>query len=247
MEITSLQNAQVKKWARLKQKKYREAEGRFLIEGMHLVEEAGKAGLLTHILCTKETVPPCTDIPCTHVTRAILDKITGSVSGSDIAAICRFPDRSDENASRWILLDRIQDPGNLGTIIRSAYAFGYDTILLSEGCADPYNEKVIRSTQGALFHLCIRSCSLPDAVNDLKQRGVPIYATALHKDSIPLAQLSVPDTFAVLFGNEGQGVSEELLAMSDATLFIEMERFESLNVAVAAGITLYKMKQKRLP
>lgn len=247
MEITSLQNAQVKKWARLKQKKYQEAEGRFLIEGMHLVEEAGKAGLLTHILCTKETVPPCTDIPCTHVTRAILDKITGSVSGSDIAAICRFPDRSDENASRWILLDRIQDPGNLGTIIRSAYAFGYDTILLSEGCADPYNEKVIRSTQGALFHLCIRSCSLPDAVNDLKQRGVPIYATALHKDSIPLAQLSVPDTFAVLFGNEGQGVSEELLAMSDTTLFIEMERFESLNVAVAAGITLYEMKQKRHP
>ena len=106
---------------------------------------------------------------------------------------------------------------------------------------------MIRSTQGALFHLCIRSCSLPDAVNDLKQRGVPIYATALHKDSIPLAQLSVPDTFAVLFGNEGQGVSEELLAMSDATLFIEMERFESLNVAVAAGITLYEMKQKRHP
>ncbi len=249
MEIQSLQNAQVKQWAKLKQKKYREESGRFLIEGMHLIEEAYRAGLIEQIVCTKECTPPYTDLPITFATRAILDKITASVSGSDIAAVCRIPQSRPMRSKRPILLDRIQDPGNLGAIIRSAYAFGYDTLLLSEGCADPYNDKVIRSTQGALFHLHLHTCSLPKVIRTLKEHAIPVYATALHQNSIPLAKLPAQNAYALIFGNEGQGVSEELLALSDATVFIEMERFESLNVAVAAGITLYEMNQKckRLP
>lgn len=101
---------------------------------------------------------------------------------------------------------------------------------------DPYNDKVIRSTQGALFHLHLHTCSLPKAMHTLKEHAIPVYATALHQNSIPLAKLPAQNAYALIFGNEGQGVSEELLAMSDATVFIEMERFESLNVAVAAGI-----------
>lgn len=244
MEINSLRNAQVKKWTKLKQKKYRKEYDLFLVEGMHLVEEAGKANLIEQILCTEECDHPFTQYPCIHVTKAILDKITDSVSGSDIAAVCHFPRSFVSQSKQLILLDHVQDPGNVGTIIRSAYAFGYDTVLLSEGCADPYSEKVIRSTQGALFHMHVQTCSLSDTIQKLKQQAIPVYATALHQESIPLSKLEVPKEFAVIFGNEGQGVDEELLKMSDATIFIEMQRFESLNVAVAAGITLYEMKQK---
>ncbi len=242
MEINSLQNAQVKKWAKLKQKKYRDAYGLFIVEGMHLIEEAHKAGLIEQILCLKDAPHPFQDEPCIYVTKAILDKVTDSVSGSSIAAICHFPTSKAFSFKRWILLDHIQDPGNIGTIIRTAYSFGYDAVFLSQGCADPYSEKVIRSTQGALFHLHLETTSLPALVQELKQHSIPVYATALHRDSIPLSDVTVPERFAVIFGNEGQGVNSDLLALSDATIFIEMERFESLNVAVAAGITLYKMK-----
>ena len=250
--ITSSHNPLVQHMRKLQTSRaYRESCGEFVADGWKLLEEALKWYPEVTAVLTSEP-ERCPALPASarlvEVPASLMQSVSSMRTPQGVLFSLRLP---QEGALRvqpgMLLLDRIQDPGNLGTIIRSAYAFGYDTILLSEGCADPYNEKVIRSTQGALFHLCIRSCSLPDAVNDLKQRGVPIYATALHKDSIPLAQLSVPDTFAVLFGNEGQGVSEELLAMSDATLFIEMERFESLNVAVAAGITLYEMKQKRHP
>lgn len=242
MEINSLQNAQVKKWVKLKQKKYREAYGLFIVEGMHLIEEAHKAGLIDQILCLKDDPHPFQDYPCIFVTKAILDKVTDSVSGSSIAAICHFPSSKTISTKRWILLDHIQDPGNVGTIIRTAYSLGYDAVFLSQGCADPYSEKVIRSTQGALFHLHLETLSLPSLVQKLKQQAIPVYATALHHESIPLSKVVFPERCAVIFGNEGQGVSSDLLALSDATIFIEMERFESLNVAVAAGITLYKMK-----
>lgn len=245
MEINSLQNAQVKKWTKLKQKKYRDEFGLFLVEGEHLIEEAAKAGLIEQILCTKDHEHPFQSYPCTYVTRAILDKITNSVSGNDIAAICHFPVSKPVSAKRWVLLDRVQDPGNVGTIIRTAYAFGYDAVLLSKGCADPFSDKVIRSTQGALFHLQVETGSLSTKIQQLKQQQIPVYATALHHDSIALSDLPKTDQFAILFGNEGQGVSEELIQMSTAAVFIEMEQFESLNVSVAAGIALYEMKQKR--
>lgn len=159
-------------------------------------------------------------------------------------ALCRLPDRFDISGDRFVLLDRIQDPGNLGTILRSAYSFGYENIILSPGCADIYNEKVIRSTQGALFHLKTRTQPLDTCIQELKQKKIPVYATALHKDSIPLASLPAQKRFALVFGNEGQGVSEDILNQSDATVFIEMSQFESLNVAVAAGICLYTMNHK---
>ena len=244
MEINSLQNAQVKKWTKLKQKKYRDEYGLFLIEGEHLIEEAAKAGLIERILCPKDREHAFQTYPCTYVTQAILDKITDSVSGNDIAAVCRFPASRRIEAKRWVLLDRVQDPGNVGTIIRTAYAFGYDAILLSKGCADPYSDKVIRSTQGALFHLQVETGSLAKKIQELQQQQIPAYATALHHDSTPLSDLPKTDRFAMIFGNEGQGVSEELIQMSTASVFIEMERFESLNVSIAAGIALYQMNRK---
>ena len=244
MEINSLQNARVKEWAKLKQKKYRDEAGCFLVEGEHLIEEADKAGLVKCIITLNEKKDLFPAYEHFIVTRAILDKLSTTVSGTSIMALCRLPDRFDISGDRFILLDRIQDPGNLGTILRSAYSFGYENIILSPGCADIYNEKVIRSTQGALFHLKTRTQPLDTCIQELKQKKIPVYATALHKDSIPLASLPAQKRFALVFGNEGQGVSEDILNQRDATVFIEMSQFESLNVAVAAGICLYTMNHK---
>lgn len=143
--------------------------------------------------------------------------------------------------SRYMVLDGVQDPGNVGTILRTAHAFGFDDVILSPGCADLYNEKVIRSTQGALFHMNCVQRSLREAMDELRKQDVRIYATALHHDAIPLSQLHAPSRFALIFGNEGQGVEEALIAASDAALYIEMAQFESLNVAVAAAICMYTM------
>lgn len=245
MEINSLQNTHVKQWAKLKQKKYRDQYQLFLVEGEHLIEEAEKAGLIECIIALEEKKHMFPSYEHYIVTRAILDKLSATVSGSSIMALCHFPDRSTMKGNRFVLLDRVQDPGNIGTILRSAYAFGYENIILSPGCADIYNEKVIRSTQGALFHLKTMVCPLQEYIHELKSKNIPVYATALHKDSIPLSSLPAQEKFAIIFGNEGQGVCDEVLAESDETVFIEMEQFESLNVAVAAGICLYAMNHKR--
>ena len=128
MEINSLQNARVKEWAKLKQKKYRDEAGCFLVEGEHLIEEADKAGLVKCIITLNEKKDLFPAYEHFIVTRAILDKLSTTVSGTSIMALCRLPDRFDISGDRFILLDRIQDPGNLGTILRSAYSFGYENI-----------------------------------------------------------------------------------------------------------------------
>ncbi len=241
MEITSVHNPKVKEWCRLHQKKHRDREGLFLIEGMHLVEEAHRAGLIELLFSLKDQPRPPFDLPLCTLSEPVMRKLTDSVSGSGIAALCRMPERTLSAPSRCILLDRIQDPGNVGTILRTAHAFGFDDVILSPGCADLYNEKVIRSTQGALFHMNCVQRSLREAMDELRKQDVRIYATALHHDAIPLSQLHAPSRFALIFGNEGQGVEEALIAASDAALYIEMAQFESLNVAVAAAICMYTM------
>ena len=228
MEITSLTNAKVKQWAKLKEKKYREKDQRFLVEGEHLIEEAARAGLVEAVL---------------EVTKDILRKLESSVSGTWIMAVCRMPQYHDaEFGKRVIVLDDVQDPGNVGTIIRTAVSFGYDAVLLSAHSCDVYNEKVIRSTQGALFHIPVIRGDVQAMLMSLKQKGNRILATSLHNASA-LREIAVPDAFALVFGNEGKGVSEEVLRLADTHVFIEMHTFESLNVAVAAGICMYAFKK----
>lgn len=241
MEITSVHNPKVKEWCRLHQKKHREQTGMFLIEGMHLIEEAQRVGLIDLLFVLQDQPHPAFDVPICTLSEPVMRKLTDSISGSDIAALCHMPLRTVSAPSRCIMLDHIQDPGNVGTILRTAHAFGFDDIILSPGCADLYNEKVIRSTQGALFHMnCVQE-DLHAAIARLRAQGASIYATALHHDSLPLAQLKTPTRFALIFGNEGQGVEEALIAKSDASVYIEMAQFESLNVAVAAAICMYAL------
>lgn len=242
MEITSLTNAKVKQWSKYKEKKHRDKDHKFLIEGEHLIEEAHKANLIECILIEqgKENMFPAYETY--EVTRDILKKLSDSVSGTYIMAVCHMPNISSiDFGNKVIVLDDVQDPGNVGTIIRTAFSFGYTSIVLSNHSVDVYNEKVIRSTQGALFHMPIIRGDIMELLQELKQQGITLYATSLH-EATPLQQTPKKTPCALIFGNEGNGVSKDVIDYSDHKVFIEMETFESLNVAVAAGICMYEFK-----
>lgn len=238
MEITSKQNARVKQWQRYAQRKYRDQDHMFLVEGMHLVEEAHQAGIISCIITKQGFEHPYMMYEHYEVSEDIMHKISASVSGSDIIAQVHYPKPPQSLGKRVVLLDDVQDPGNAGTIIRSALSFGFDAVIFSQHSVDLYNEKLIRSTQGALFHIPVIKADLKDMIAKLKAEGFMIYATDL-KASKALSGVQPHERSALIFGNEGNGVSKEVLSMSDQNIIIEMHTFESLNVAVAAGICMY--------
>ena len=146
-------------------------------------------------------------------------------------------------ARRLLVLDGLQDPGNLGTILRTADAFALDGIVLCEGCVDPVSPKVVRATMGAIFRIPIVMAKLEETAQWLAQRDIPLYATALREDSVPLTAVSLHRA-AVIIGNEGRGVSERGLVLSEKQLIIPMAgRAESLNASIAASIVMYEMSR----
>ena len=239
-KINSLQNRKVKEWASLQQKKYRDIQGRFLIEGKHLIQEALEAGCVEAILYSNDQ--PFDFDNVYEVTDGIMKKLSRNPSGALYIAVCRFPVFPARDETRVILLDGIQDPGNLGTLIRTAVSFGFDRVCCSDACADLYNEKTIRSTQGALFRIPVERVQLKDVIHDLKQKGFMVIGTAL-RDSVPFASLKVPERAVFVFGNEGNGITAEILDLCDQCVRIEMDGFESLNVAVAGGIVMYRFRK----
>lgn len=241
MVISSLENEKVKYYTKLKQKKYRDMYQEFLIEGMHLVLEAYRAGILKEIiLCEGEVCP--LDIPVIEVTYPILKKISSVENPQKIMGVCIKKEQTSIG-KRILILDGIQDPGNLGTIIRSAVAFHIDTIVVGENTVDIYNPKVIRSTQGMLFHVPIVFFSIDQLIPILKSLQIPILATRVEY-GIKIDTLSKEEKqrFALIVGNEGNGVNPRYLEMSDKNIYIPMASdVESLNVAVATSIILYEM------
>lgn len=241
MELSSINNPRVKGWIKLKEKKYRDREQRFLVEGAHLVTEAYQAGCLEALIVQKGiAIPNGLSLPLYEITAAIMQRLTSLTSGEKVVGLCKFPAALSltSKPSSLILLDGIQDPGNMGTILRTALAFGIDAVVLSSDCVDVYHEKVIRATQGAIFHLPLLRTDLTAFIKQLKHEKITVFATALHHAD-PLQKITVPKRYALIYGNEGNGVSAPILALSDQRIKIEMAAFESLNVAVAAGISMY--------
>lgn len=245
MLITSLTNEKVKYYKRLNQsKKYRDEEGVFLVEGMHLVLEAYKKEMLVEVILEKDLSLPF-DVEKVSVTREILEKISDCPSAPDIMGLCKRKEDVIEG-NKILLLDGIQDPGNLGTIIRSAVAFGVNSIVLSRDTVDLYNPKVIRATQGMLFHIPIVRRDLEEVVASLKEEGYPFYATRVEYgvDAATLTR-EQKQKFMLCVGNEGNGVRRELLEQADMHLYIDMEEVvESLNVGVATSILLYELGRR---
>lgn len=242
MRIDSLTNAQVKRWVTLHTVKGRAEHGTFLVEGEHLVEEAVKTGWAKKLLIREGYDNPYPSLDAVHLSTPVFRKVSQLESLGWVMAECALPQNTPLSGTRFLVADRIQDPGNLGTILRIAVAFGFDQVLCSLDCVDLTNEKVIRSTQGALFHLPVIRGDLIALIEALKAQGITIYATAAD-GALALSDVKPHDRVALVVGNEGTGISLAVMDRADHRLRIEMSAFESLNVAIAAGITAYHFRK----
>ena len=240
MKIESLGNSKVKNWAKLKSKKYRDEADLFLIEGDHLVKEALLEGDVLELISTKEEEKR-EGIPFYLVTEAIMKKLSSQVSGTKIIAVCKKREEK-EIAGTVCILDNIQDPGNLGTIIRSAVAFGIETLILGSDCVDLYNEKVIRSSEGMLFSLNILRMDATEAIKKLKANGYKIYGTDVRKGT-NLKEIKFKEKSTIIIGNEGVGMKEGLKEVCDDFIHIPIY-CESLNASIAASIIFYEVEEK---
>ena len=234
--IDSLDNKKIKEITSLKIKKYRDQYGLFLVEGKHLVDEAKKSGLLEEVILLDDEYDFDKKL---IVSEKVMKKLSFQDSLPSIMGVCKIKDNK-LIGSKYLLLDGIQDPGNLGTIIRSSVAFNVDTIVISKNTVDLYNDKVIRSTQGMIFHINIIRCDLEEVINKIKG-DIKIIGTSLG-DSTPLRSIDKLERYALIVGNEGNGVKKEILDLCDDIVRIEMNKdVESLNVGVATSIILYEM------
>ncbi len=245
--IQSDKNPQVKQWKKLLTRKERDKSGTFLVEGFHLVEEAlkRKEDVEEIILSEKTEMPPNWDygaIPVTVVTDEISRQLADTETTQGIFAVCSQPKQSLTSGKTYLLIDSVQDPGNLGTMIRTADAAGIDAVIVGKGSVDMYNPKVLRSAQGSHFHLPVLSGDLNEWIDKLDSENIPVYGTALENGSV-FTEAVATASFALLVGNEGSGVNKELLEKTTQNLYIPIYgKSESLNVAVAAGILLYYLK-----
>lgn len=243
MLITSLENDRVKKYMKLKEKKYRDQYQQFIVEGTHLVLEAYKNGLVDELILEKEEVFPLNIDTIIYLPMEILCKISSVETPQTVMALCHKKEEIQELKNRILLIDNIQDPGNLGTIIRSAVAFNIDTIILSENTVDLYNPKTIRATQGMFFHINILKGNLESVIQELHHHEIPVYGTSVEYGS-DVRTLSEKDKerFALVVGNEGNGVRASIREQCDKNLYIGMNaNVESLNVAIATSILLYEL------
>ena len=236
MNITSLQNEHVKYWNSLKEKKVRDKERRFLIEGDHLINEAKRQNLII------ETISVIDSTADYLVTEDIMKKISSQTSISYNAAVVRFIPE-DSISGNIIILDGIQDPGNLGTIIRSCIAFNFTTIILGDNSVDLYNPKVVRATEGMIFHINVLRRNLVEFIPTLKNLGYKIVGTDVI-NGVDIKNLK-HDDIALVLGSEGQGMSKSVRELCDEFVYINMnESCESLNVGVAASILMYEVNHE---
>ncbi len=247
MKITSLSNENVKRWASLKLKKHRDETKTFLIEGKHLLKMAlDKKILLTQIYVGDLPSYFDSEIPTFEVTYQIMDKITSTKTPQKVAGICRYLDEpSLINKKKIIALDGVQDPGNGGTIVRTALAFNYDAIIISDDSFDLYNDKFIRSTMGSLFDIDIIRGNLYEKLLFLKEYKYDIIVTVLDKQSIDYREYKPSQNYVLVLGNEGQGISDEIINLATRKIYIPIsEKIDSLNVSVAGAICMSYYSEK---
>lgn len=243
MVITSLNNGYIKEINKLKEKKYRDITNKFLIEGEHLVNEGVKRGLVHELIVLEGIDLGFDTMHITYVSKDVMKKISSMDSYPNVIGVCNKKTEEDISGN-VLILDDIQDPGNLGTIIRSSVAFDIDTIVLSPKTVDLYNSKVIRSTQGMMFHINIIVSDIEEIVNKLKKDNYKIYGTKVDSGA-DVRNINNIDKYALIIGNEGNGMSDGVSRLCDEYLYIKMNNnVESLNAGVAASILLYEMAGK---
>ena len=255
--ITSMNNPIIKNIALLKKKKSARKEQRlFIVEGLRVVKEIPSSQTVKYYITTenfqKEYEYFIDKDKWIMVTQDIFEEIADTMSPQGIMAVVEAPFLDIDyikidSKEAYLLLENIQDPGNLGTIIRTAHAFGIKNIILTKGCVDLYSPKVVRSTMGSLFHVkIIMDVSIEDALSLFKKHHIPIYATALD-EAVSLADVHFEQGLALLIGNEGNGLSDRAKQLSDYKIKIDMPGgAESLNASIAASICIYEVMKQRL-
>jgi len=240
--ITSKANSVVKNAKKLHQKKYRKSA--YLIEGWHLFEEAVQAGVtIEKIFALESYRDQLAAFPQTvWVSEEILLDLADTQTPQGIVAVIQKEEVGlpDLHQGKFLFLEDVQDPGNVGTMIRTADAAGFTGVIVSDKSADIYSLKTLRSMQGSHFHLPIYRMSLATFVEEAKKSNLPILATTLSRDSKDYRELFSLENFVLVMGNEGQGISSVMAESADQLVHIGMKgRAESLNVAVAAGILMF--------
>lgn len=242
--ITSSQNKTVKEWKKLHQKKYRTQNESFIIEGFHLIEEVFKSDwTIKQLILREDTKLPdmLEAVSYERVTEAVFNEISETETPQGIAAVVQVKKMELLHEGPQLLIDRVQDPGNLGTIIRTAAALGFSQTVIGKGTVDIYNPKVIRATQGSLFHMNLVEAALEDVIEELSKEGYMIAASTLHHAK-PLDEVAYSSKTALIVGNEGAGISEEIIELADTRITIPItSQAESLNVGIAAGIMMYEI------
>ncbi|MBR5322263.1 MAG: RNA methyltransferase [Clostridia bacterium] len=254
--ITSRNNNLVIETAKLKDRKQREKMRTFLFEGIKLTREAIMQGVeITHIFLTEKCAEKYPDLAdrkeAVVISDSVCEKLSENNAPEGIICTARYLDNLHKEYTAadtidlkdsCLILSTIQDPGNLGTIARTSAAFGKKTLILSSDCADIYNQKTIRASMGAMFRTTTyRTSDLCKTINDIRKRGQEVYATALTEKALPLSSVKNPKNSCFVMGNEGHGLSDEVIYSCTGTVIIPMEKdAESLNVSSAASVILWE-------
>ncbi|WP_168121105.1 RNA methyltransferase [Paenibacillus sp. HB172176] len=261
MLISSAQNERVKLWASLLEKKYRNRQKLFLVEGVHLIMEAVKAGAAVQIIVydDEQGLPAeledwagATNAEWIRASKAVMTRCTDTDTPPPAFAVVSTLEMKKDALFKKnglvIALDHVRDPGNIGTIIRSADAAGADAVILGKGCADLYNAKTVRSTMGSLFHLPIVEGDLLELLPEAREQGMRIVGTSLQATSTCYGYNWSQPTW-LLMGNESNGLSQEVQALMDESVIIPIVgEAESLNVAMASTILMYEaLRQRKYP
>ena len=230
--IESLENSKIKFLLKLKLSKYRRSEQKFICEGAHLVQEARNAGLLIEAYSLEDKEGYI------QVSVPVMKKLCNTNTVVSEIGLCKMKENT-KITDKILILDGIQDPGNMGSLMRSACAFGFKTLFIGTGSVDIFNDKVIRSSQGAIFKLNYQFGDISEFLNKITHK---VYTTSV-LEGIPLKEIKAEDKVAVILGNEGNGVSKELQALELDAIYIPMQNTESLNVAIAGSIIMYELSK----
>jgi len=248
-KITSSKNVEIQKLMLLHQRKHRLLAQMFLIEGEHLVIEALSLGRITavfinenYLVKLQKLVDKCSKVTITIVNETIIKKLSQNQSPQPIIGVCKIISHQPLlNSKNIILIDQMQDPGNFGTILRTAIAFNISEIYLSKTSVDLYNHKVVSASQGAIFHINVYYEDFDQLIKKLKAQDYHIYGTFLHeKNAINLPSVKFKEKNAILFGNEGQGINEKFKPqINDNIIIPTLNKVESLNLATSVAIVIY--------
>lgn len=240
-KILSLQHSFVKHWKKLcTEKKYREAQGTIILFGEKMVVEAAALYPIKRLLISKSPLPNIPSLESYIVSREIFKKISGMKNPELIAAEIAIPTPTPLYHKKCLLaLDRVTDPGNLGTLIRSAWAFGIDGILLLPGCVDIFNDKALRAAKGSSLHMPFQYIQESD-LSLYSEKKFTIYIGDIEGDNFETVAYQSP--YILLLGNEGEGVSQAFMNIGKKITIPMKNSTNSLNVSIAGSLLLYHMK-----